>query len=49
MCAGKEACELTIRAGDALRAVPEPYKSFYARRAVKMFANQVGVRVTPSC
>ena len=49
MCAGKEACELAIRAGDALRAVPEPYKSFYARRAVKMFANQVGVRVTPSC
>ena len=49
MCAGKEACELATRAGDALRTLPEPYKSFYARRAVKMFANQVGVRVTPSC
>ena len=43
---GKEACELALRAGDAMKELPEPYKSFYARRAIRALANQVGMRVT---
>jgi tRNA wybutosine-synthesizing protein 5 len=43
---GKEACELALRAGDAIKELPEPYKSFYARRAIRALANQIGARVT---
>lgn len=43
---GKEACELAARAGEALRDLREPFKSFYARRAVRLLAAQVGARLS---
>lgn len=46
MSSGKEACELAARAGEALRDLREPFKSFYARRAVRLLAAQVGVRLS---
>ena len=45
MVAGKEACDLASRAGSALDELPEPFRSFYARRAVKALANQLAVRI----
>jgi|TARA_B110000003_G_scaffold225329_1_gene226093 hypothetical protein len=45
LVAGKEACDLASRAGSALDELPEPFRSFYARRAVKALANQLAVRI----
>jgi len=45
---GTEACDLALRAGDAIKDLPEPYKSFYARRAIRALAHQIGARVTLS-
>jgi tRNA wybutosine-synthesizing protein 5 len=41
--AARRACEFAARAGAALNALPEPQRRFYARRAVKRFAEQLGL------
>ena len=43
---GKEACDLALRAGEALRHLPFRIKCFYARRAIKLLANQTSSRIT---
>jgi len=43
--ASRRAAELAARAGSALANLPEPHRTFYARRAIEAFAAQLGRRV----
>ena len=45
LCAGKDAIELARRAGEGLRHLPEPYKTFYLRRASRALAEQAGLKI----
>lgn len=43
--AARQASELAARAGAAISQLPEPHKSFYARRTIKRLAEQLGMRL----
>jgi tRNA wybutosine-synthesizing protein 5 len=43
--AGKDAVDSARRAGEGLRHLPEPYKTFYLRRATRALAEQAGLKI----
>ena len=43
--AARLASELAARAGEAISHLPEPHKSFYARRTITRLAEQLGMRL----